>query len=388
MKEYFNIGINITSAVAGGGITYLKNLIKQLSILDKKNQYFIYSTTNVIKELSPYVNLETSQNFNWVDCKVPALSPIVRVFWEQFILPSVLKKSKIDILFSPANIGMVFSSTPFILMVRNMAVFDDDFIKSETNYQKLRLKLLQILTLLSIKRAKKVIFISKTAQNTVCERYNINQSKTVLIYHGKKENHGFEFNASQINDIKNIYNLDKYILYVSNIYKYKNIYELFLAFIKIKDKINSDIQLVVAGINFDDTYYKKLEALITTHQIAHRIRLIGHVSNDHLPLLYANTQLFVYPSTIENCPNILIEAMASGAAIVSSNINPMPEICEDAALYFDPNNPDDIADKMLKMLESDVLRNYFSKKALERATYFCWEKTAKNTLAVLEDVSV
>ncbi|MGR3319003.1 MAG: glycosyltransferase family 4 protein, partial [Candidatus Anammoxibacter sp.] len=331
-------------------------------------------------------DLNKNLNFKWIVHKIPSVAPFLRMFWEQIILPVYLRKDRVQILFCPANIGLVFWFSPFILMVRNMAVFDSDFIKGESIYQRFRLNFLRVLTLLSIKRAKKVIFISKNAQDEICEKYNIDRAKTALIYHGKNNIFNLPFKESDIDQIRKKYNLDDYILYVSNIYRYKNFHELIQAFLKIKNEIDSDIQLLFAGISFDDGYYEMLNRLIIENGAENRIRFIGHVPNDRLPVLYANSRLFVYPSTIENCPNILIEAMGCGAAIVASNIEPMPEICQDGALYCDPNDPGDIADKMLKVLRSNELRESLSKKALERSKFFSWEKTVQETLKVFEEV--
>ena len=375
------IGINTTSAVAGGGVTYLNNLIKWMSACYESNRYYIYSKQeSVVRRFD-----STQSNCKWVACWFPSISPLFRVFWEQFILPLRLKRDNVHMLICPANIGLLFFRFPFVVVVQNMAVFDDDFIKHEKKVQKLRLYLLRVLTVRSMKRAKKVIFISKFAQMKVCKEYNIETGKTALVYHGRDERFSLPLNEQGFERVKDKYKIDKYILYVSNIYRYKNFYELVLAFLKIKDQIDSDIELVLAGVNYDDAYYNKIKKLLgKCGNRKSRVRFVGHVSNDLLPFLYANAMFFVYPSTIENCPNILIEAMGCGSAIISSNIEPMPEICQDASLYFDPYDPGDIGSKMIKMIKSKELRMELSERALERARYFSWERSAKETLDLLD----
>ena len=376
-----NIGINTTSAVAGGGITYLDNLIKYVSIYDKQNNYYIFSTNKpIVKQFeSKY------KNFTWIRYKFPSISPILRMFWEQFIFPIYLKKYNIHTLLCPANIAPLVSNTFSVVVVQNMAVFNDDFIRYENISQKFRLYLLRILTIFSIKKAKRIIFISKNAQKQICSKFNLENGKSVMIYHGRDQLFNLLPESMDISMLKDKHISKNYILYVSNIYQYKNFYELILAFLKIKDKISNDFQLIFAGISFDDLYYARLIELIAKNRCEDRIRFIGHVPNDQLPIFYTNTRLFVYPSTIENCPNILIEAMGCGAAIASSNIEPMPEICQKAALYFNPNDPDDIANNMLKVIRSEELQKDLSEKALERVKFFTWEKTAHETLAVLND---
>ncbi len=369
-----NIGLNITSAVAGGGVTYLNKLIKYFANHDHVNKYYVYASGN--SAIQSFKN--TSINLTYLVHKLPKYSIFARIFWEQFVLPFSLKKHSVQILFCPANIGPIFFNFPFVLVVQNIAMFNDDLIRSETPYQKLRLLFLRLLTKHSMLRAEKVIFISKASQKALCGKYGIDYEKTIVIYHGN-EGH-FHLNQIVKSKTENRYNLEKYILCVSNIYKFKNFYELILAFIKIKDKIDQNMKLVFIGQSFDNEYNEKLQKVIAANSCRDRIKFIGHVPHKDLPLLYAHSTLYAYPSTIESFGKTLIEAMASGATVVASNIEPIPEVCGDAALYFNPNDPDDIAEKLMMALQSDDLRSDLSKLALKRGDFFFWEKTAQETL--------
>lgn len=367
--------------MAGGGVTYLNNLIRYLTETDKTNIYYIYTTKKTV--IDSFDN--TNCNIKIISLCIPSISPTIRMLWEQFILPFYLKRDNIRVLFCPANISVLTTGVPCVVVMQNMAVFNDEFIKYEQIHQKLRLYLLRILTILSMKKARSVVFISKTAQDYLCKKFGITYEKSFVIYHGKDKRFNWKFSADDQTDlIHKRYKLNKYILYVSNIYRYKNFLELILAFIKIKKIVGEAVKLVFAGVSFDDFHYKELKNLIVEHKCENQIIFLGHVPNDQLPILYTKSYLFAYPSTIENCPNILIEAMGCGAPIISSNIEPMPEICGDAALYFDPNDTDDIADKILKVLKSEELRIDLSKKAIQRAELFSWKNTAMETLKVLE----
>ncbi|WP_169704244.1 glycosyltransferase family 4 protein [Candidatus Kuenenia stuttgartensis] len=185
-------------------------------------------------------------------------------------------------------------------------------------------------------------------------------------------------------EIKQKYGLDEFILYVSNIYKYKNFFELIHAFSLIKEQVNPGLKLALVGKSFDDQYTEALKTLVSSKGLEDRVIFFGHISYEELPYFYAMCRLFLYPSTCENCPNILIEAMACGAPILSSNIEPMPEICQDAAVYFDPFNPRDIAEKIQTTLTNDTLIRDLKRLSLRRASYFSWEDTARKTLQVFE----
>lgn len=373
------IAINALSAVAGGGVTYLNQLFKHLSETDKKNEYLIITTTNGVKIL--HTNYK---NFQMLSFQVPSRSTAFRLIWEQLFLRFILKKYKINILYSPANIGLILFHFPTVIMIQTVAPFDKEMIKKQNPYYRLKFNLLRILTSLSIKKARNVIFISDKARKELSHHYRLQKNNISLIYHGRSELFKPDLDSSRLVEIKQKYGLDEFILYVSNIYKYKNFLELILAFSLIKDKISPNLKLVLVGKNFDDQYTESLKTLVINEGMEDRIIFYGHIPYEELPYFYAACRLFLYPSTCENCPNILIEAMACGSPILASNIEPMPEICQDAAIYFNPFSPQDIAEKIQTVLSNNILLQELKQRSLERVNHFSWEETARKTLRVLE----
>ena len=376
------IAINALSVVAGGGVTYLNQLFKHLSKIDCENEYLVITTDKGRKVL--YTGYK---NFQLLSFKVPSISPAFRLLWEQLCLWYILKKYKAKILYSPANIGLIFSSFPTVLMIQTVAPFYPEMIKKQNIYYRLKFNLLRILTSLSVKKAKKVIFISDKARKDLSFYYSLSEEKTSLIYHGRSMLFSPDVDSSRLEEIKRKYNLDKFILYVSNIYKYKNFFELIHAFSLIKNQINPNLKLALVGKNFDDQYTESLKALVKEKKMEDRVIFFGHVPNEELPYFYMLCQLFVYPSTCENCPNILIESMACGAPVLSSNIEPMPEICQDAAINLDPFNPQDIAEKIKAVLSNDSLLEKLKQNSIRRANCFSWEETAIKTLGIMEELN-
>jgi len=373
------IAINALSAVAGGGVTYLNQLFKHLSEIDKRNDYLIITTNKGKKILHA-----DFKNFQVRTFNIPSLSTAFRLLWEQLYLCYILKKYKADILYCPANIGLIFSSFPTVLMIQTVAPFYPEMIKRQNVYYKMKFNLLRLLTHLSIRKARNVIFISDKAKKEISRYYNLKEEKTSLIYHGRSQLFKTNLNYNLLQEVKQKYNLDKFILYVSNIYRYKNFLELILAFSFIKDKINPNLKLVLVGKSFDDRYTESLKTLVRNKEMEDRVIFYGHIPYEELPYFYGLCQVFVYPSTCENCPNILIEAMSCGAPILSSNIEPMPEICQDAAGYFAPFNSQDIAEKIQIALEDNDLLQTLKKSSIKRAAFFRWEETARRTLHVFE----
>ncbi|HHT9159733.1 MAG TPA: glycosyltransferase family 4 protein [Candidatus Brocadiaceae bacterium] len=375
------IAINTTSAVAGGGVTYIKNLLTYLSKINTNHQYLILTTLKG-KDVFYFQH----PNFTFLSFRMASRNPLLRILWEQLILPFILKKEGVDVLFSPGNICPLFSTIPNVVMIQNLAPFDDAIIDAERKIQKYRLKLLKLLTIASIKRAKKVIFISKKAIRDM-KSFGLSLKHAHLIYHGKNEELFHEnVDVDKKQQIGNKYNLGEFILYVSNIHRYKNFFELIKAFSLICNKIDTEIKLVLVGRCFDDGYYHEMIRFIREKGLEERILFLGEVPYDELPFLYASCMLFIYPSTCENCPNILIEAMACGAPILASDVEPIPEICADAAIYFDTTNPVAIADIILKALKDQNLISQLKINSFKRARDFSWKNAVEKTLSVFESV--
>jgi glycosyltransferase involved in cell wall biosynthesis len=117
------------------------------------------------------------------------------------------------------------------------------------------------------------------------------------------------------------------------------------------------------------------------------IRYSGHVPYSELPARYAQADLFLFASSCENMPNILLEGMASGLPIACSNRGPMPEVLGDAGVYFDPENADDIARALRELIDSPTLRARLSKASFERVQVYSWRRCARETFGFLASVA-
>src|SRR5699024_4105701 len=113
----------------------------------------------------------------------------------------------------------------------------------------------------------------------------------------------------------------------------------------------------------------------------------GEVPYEKIQNLYKNANLFIFGSTCENMPNIVVEAMSAGLPILSSHYGPMPEILNDGAIYIDPTDVKDVAMKLEKLLNSVELRKEIAEKAFNYSQNFSWDKTAKKTFEFLKSSS-
>ena len=130
-----------------------------------------------------------------------------------------------------------------------------------------------------------------------------------------------------------------------------------------------------------------MKDFIIEHRYEDRIIFLGNVPYEELPFLYSACMIFVYPSTCESFGMTLVEAMACGAPILASNIEPMTEICATAAIYFDPTNPAAIADAIFKTITDKNVISILKINSLTRAKAFPWENTAIRTLKIFENIA-
>jgi len=113
---------------------------------------------------------------------------------------------------------------------------------------------------------------------------------------------------------------------------------------------------------------------------------VGPVDHHELPALYQNALINIFASECENCPNTMLEAMASGRPLLASNRPPMPEFGQDAAVYFDPSSPQELADILISIIDDPARLRELSTKVRERSQRYDWAKTAESTWTVFEQL--
>ncbi len=186
------------------------------------------------------------------------------------------------------------------------------------------------------------------------------------------------------NNVKHKYNLNNYILFVSETRPYKNLYRLIQAYSNLNIP---DIDLVIVGTMFK--YGKDdLIELIKELGVEKRVRFLGYVPDNDLPALYSGALMLVFPSLTEGFGAPPLEAMSCGCPVIASNTSSVPEVCGDAVLYIDPYSIDDISDRIKLLIYDDHLRQELIQKGMKRSYLFSWEKTVSDILQVIEEIAI
>jgi len=359
------------SGVSYGGITYFKRFIPELAKIDASNEYHIFVPKG--DRLSKAIQQE---NFHFHECPLSTHSPILRMLWEQCILPGKVKKNRIDIFFTAKNANILFAPCKTIVAIRNMEPLC--YREYKNHWQLNPFSWLRgELTKISVKRADRVITVSQFAKSVIERICPGIGERTEVVYNGGVRN---PVQSDSDNGKPPL------LLSSSKFVAYANQLSLVEAYALLCRRRADVPPLWLAGGVLDTVYFQKVRRLIEEENLSDRIKILGLIPHGQLLQLYAQATAFVFPSTLEACPHTLIEAMAHGLPIAAAQTEPMPEICKDAAAYFDPFKSEDIADKMEAVLFDDGLRERLQRASLERCRFFDWEKTARAMVDVFSRV--
>ncbi len=304
-----------------------------------------------------------------------------RLWYEQIILPRQLTRDGIDVLFCPANVIPFASRVPCVVTFQNAAPFCASITPGTVGMGLwLSMQLLGVLIGLSAWRATRIIFISSYFERQVHARFRHSLFKGCVIPRAAEvpdDNPEAAMPAGRA---------PPYLLMISHIWPYKNVLELVEGFITACASTPAPFTLLLAGRFFVPAYERRVrDKLAELDPAGERVVLLGHVGHAETHALLEHAEGFVFSSTCENCPTVLVEALRAGSAIACSNVSVMPEIAGEAALYFDPDSPASIAGVLTRLMGDALLREHLRARARARAAEFPDPRTvAERTLAVLE----
>lgn len=356
--------VNGLHSKTGGGLTYLRNVLPLLEQDPSVEVHLCIHDSQ--EELLPkglgrtHVHLFGFRQGFW------------RLIWqEQVLVPRLARLLGADVTFSPANMGPVMARNGVILLRNAPGV-----LRFERRVQKWGYWiLLYIATLVSLVAARRAVAVSEYAKGALSLGWLRN--KVSVVPHGISRAFGPAPDGA---------GRKPFVLAVSDIYIQKNFDTLIRAFAPVY-AAHPELTLKIAGQPIDVDYFESLKALVEAEGLGGAVEFTGRVDLDALVDLYRGCAVFVFPSTVETFGNPLVEAMASGAAIASSNAAAMPEVVGDAALLFNPDSIDGIRVCIEKLLNDDDLRHDLQSRAVRRAREFSWERTVRDTVCVLRQAA-
>ena len=360
--------ISVKEKQLKAGVYYLAyNLLKQISLLDTKNQYLLYSFSSI--------SGEALYNFGkHMENKV--LLP--KKFWMSLRLSWEMFLKKPDIFLGLGQALPLYHPSKNIMFVYDLAFEGYSECYSGSCHR------LSRQTKYGITHADKIIAISDSTKEDLIRLYGVKKERIEVIYPGFDPLFSPQ-SKRKIEKIRMKYKLKKpYFLFVGSLKPIKNVPAIVEAFAGFIKKTKKDYELVLVGSDFwlDENILKKIEKL----KLKTKVKSLGYVSKKDLPALYSGAFAFVSPSLYEGFGIPLLEAMACGTPVITSNLGSMPEVVDKAAILVDSKDSKQIKDAMLELDEDKKLRQRLIKKELLQSKNFSWEKFAFSVFKVINNL--
>lgn len=364
----------------GGGIKeYIQNLIENLSIIAPKDcEIILY----VLSDYYDYAkeNLKTKFKIKQIPFKGRGLiNTIIRSIFEGFYWRKEEKVEKWDLFHSPFFHSPRLKSSKLIVTVHDLR-----FHRYPNTYTLLRFLFLKKAVKRAVKRADKIISISYFTKEELIDAYKIPDNKIIVVHEAINPDHfkkSFTLSQEEGKFVKKL-GKDPFVLSVGHLEPRKNYARLIRAFKKITPKIPKDSKLVIVGKLGHD--YAETLSLINQNN---NVLYLNFVSQDMLNWLYSNATLFAFPSFYEGFGFPPMEAAMHGTISAVSNTSSIPEVCGKTALYFNPFDEEDIANKLRAGITDENLRAKLQSLLPEHLSKFSWQKNAEQTLNLYYSIS-
>ena len=299
-----------------------------------------------------------------------------RLIWMQTVLPGRLRKNNISVFYSPVPDAMMFPNCKQIITIHDIIpLIYPQFSPRLSYYFKTFLPRL-------IKKSEVVIAISQATKNDIMEYFDTPAEKIKVVHSAHNEMLFYKRSADEIARMKQKYHIDgDFLLCMGETRPYKNIKGLIRAFSLAKV---DHVRLVIAG-NLGPLE-KDIIGLSKNLGIADNIIRLGFVPDDDLACLYSEAKGFVFPSFYEGFGFPPLEAMACGTPVIASNAASIPEVCGEAALYFNPHDDAEMASCLAKFLNDKHLQADLRQKAIQRAGQFNYQKSASQIAEIIQSI--
>lgn len=356
-----------------GVSNYVEALLTHLGAIDRRNRYTIYTTRGL-----DAAALGLPPNFAIRPSRFPTINPRVRIPWEQLLAPFLLRIARPDVFHGVLNIAPLLCPTPSVITIHDLA-----FLSFPQTFRRVNRTYLTWATRASARGAARILAVSEFTKREIVRLLGIAPERIVVTYDACDSRFAPP-EPERLAAFRARKGLpDRFILFVSTLEPRKNIPTLLDAYARIAGA--TDAPLLIGGGKgwLYEPIFARLEAL----GLGDRVRMVGFIDADELPLWYAAATVFTMPSLYEGFGMPLLEAMACGTPVVASSSSSLPEVVGDAGLLTPPTDADALGAAILRLLNDAELRADLRERGLRQARRFSWAETAERTLRAYEDAA-
>jgi glycosyltransferase involved in cell wall biosynthesis len=307
----------------------------------------------------------------WHWTRWPTDRPPVRILWEQAVAPIAARRAAVDVLHGPVNVVPLLRSTPSIVTVHDLA-----FLRFPEQYPSLQRRYLHRLTRQSVLRADLTIAVSGHTRADVIELLGADPGRVIAVPNGVDEEFSPRRGTRELDAFRKERDLpEEFILFVGTLQPRKNLEGLIRAYARLDP--TERLPLVIVGS--PGWMYQGIFDTLARHRLERDVIFAGYADSQSLPLWYSAASVFVYPSLYEGFGLPVLEAMACGTPVITSDTSSLPEVVGDAGLTVDPTDIDAMSMSIQRLLNDGALRNDLRRRGVERARAFSWRQTAERT---------
>ena len=344
--------------------TYIRNLLRHLSRIDRENEYVL-----LCQDSDMGVARTLGENFRAV--LEPAANYSVK---EQFHIPLVWMREKPDVFHAPHYVLPVAVRSRSVVTIHDcIHLMFPQYLPNRAAYAYARGAMWS-----AAKRSDRILTVSEASKRDILHFFNVPPEKIAVVYNGIDERFWIQPSTEEIARVRERFQLDHgFVLYAGTIKPHKNLVRLIEAFAVLRKGEFEELKLLIIGDEIS-----KLPALrraVHIHKLHKHVRFLGFLPDETLAALYRLAAVFVFPSLYEGFGLPPLEAMASGTPVVTSNVSSLPEVAGDAAILVDPYDVNSIVDGVRRVLTDPVIADELRKKGLTRARDFSWERSVART---------
>ncbi len=375
-EQWMEIGFDASRLSVGqrtGTEQYTWELLQALGQIDRRHRYLLYCNR------PPAALPPLPPNYELRSLRLPRLWTHLRLSAEMLLRPP-------DVLFVPAHVLPLWSPHRSVVTIHDLGYLY--YPEAHPPGQRLYLRLS---TLWNARRATHVLAISEATRRDIVAQCRVPGAKISVVYHGVSAHFKPVSDPAVLREVAARYGIAApYLLFVGTIQPRKNLVRLIEAWAHFLNRAarrdpSTAPTLVIAGKRGWLT--EAIERRAVELDVTDRVRFIGYVTNDDLPVLISGALGYLLPSLYEGFGMPVLEAQACGTPVLVSAVSSLPEVAGNAALFVDPLDVRSIGDGIARLVEDADLRARLREAGLRRVAEWTWERTARETLTVLETVA-
>lgn len=345
--------------------------ILELQQIDKRNEYFVFVKPG------PDRCVSDTRNMHVIELGTPSYP-----LWEQYALPRAVKQLEVGLLHCTSNTAPLRCGVPLVLTLHDIIFLEPRDKENHSLYQNMGWLYRRLVVPRILRKCKRIITVSEFEKDNIISKLHIPESKMAMIYNGYNE--WFQPMEHTGEVFKKYIDERGYIMFLGNTDPKKNTERTLVAYAKYVRQSFFKRKLLLADL--DRQYLKDIIMRNNLEDIEDMLVLPGYIENRDLPYLYNDAFAFLYTSLRESFGIPLLEAMACGTPVVTSNTSSMPEIGGADAILVNPESSDEIAAKLIQLERDADFYRQQSEYGLRQAKLFSWKNTAEQLLALYKEV--